>query len=174
MNGVIVLNADYTFINFCNWKRALILVEQGKAEVLKASEKIVHNFEKTFSFAIPYIIKLVKMIRKVYKRRVPFNKSNVFVRDDYTCQYCGKKLKNPELEHIVPKSRGGKSTFSNCVAACKECNRSKGDRLPSESGFYLKRQPTQPTIHEFLKKKMEQITGVSDILDELFREYTTE
>lgn len=172
MTDVIVLNANYEFLNFTNWKRALVLVESGKAEILKASKKVVKNISGKFTFAIPYVIRLVKLIRMVYKRRVPWSKRNVFVRDNNTCQYCGKEdLKRPELEHVVPKSKGGKNNFENCVTACKECNRAKGDRTPAEAGMYLKKQPVQPTINEFLMNKLKNKTGGKDILDELFNEY---
>lgn len=168
MDNVIVLNSNYQFLNFCSWKRALTLVNAGKAKVLKESEKIVKNITGTFTFKIPYVILLVKMIRQIFKRRVPWSKRNVFLRDGFTCQYCGKKnLKSPELEHIVPKSKGGKNTFENCVCACKECNRFKGDRLPSEAGIFLKKQPKQPTISEFLMAKLEQ-SNAKNVLDDLF------
>ena len=169
---VIVLNADYQFLNFCNWKRALALVNSGKAEVLKASEKVIKNFAGTFTFAIPYVIKLVKLVRMVYKRRVPWSKRNVFIRDNNTCQYCGKEnLKRPELEHVIPKSKGGKNTFENCVTACKECNRAKGDRTPSEAGMYLKKQPVQPTINEFLMNKLKNSKNGKAVIEDLFKEY---
>src|SRR6056297_3021799 len=160
MKSVIVLNADYQFLNFCSWKRALILVESGRAEILKASKKIIKNFENTFTFAIPYVIKLVKMVRSVFKKKVPWSKKNVFIRDNNTCQYCGKKnIKNPELEHIIPKSKGGKNSFENCVCSCSECNRKKGNRTPSEAGMFLKKQPVQPTINEFLMNKIKNKEG---------------
>lgn len=166
---VIVLNADYQFLNFCNWKRALSLVNAGKAEVLKASNKVIKNFTGTFTFAIPYVIKLVKLVRAVYRRRVPWSKRNVFIRDNNTCQYCGKEnLKRPELEHVIPKSKGGKSSFENCVTACKECNRTKGDRTPSEAKMYLKKQPKMPTINEFLQMKLKSHNNVKDLIDEIF------
>lgn len=175
MSRVVVLNADYTFLNFCDWKRALILIDQGKAEVLKETDRIVRNYENTFSFSIPYIIKLVKLIRQVYKRRVPWSKQNVFIRDDNTCQYCGMYLKDSgnqmELEHVIPRSQGGKSSFDNCVTACMPCNRKKGSRTPKEANMFLKTQPCQPTINEFLRKKLKQVDGIQELLDDLFNEY---
>jgi len=168
---VIVLNADYQFLNFCNWKRALALVNSGKAEIVKASEKIIKNFTGTFTFTIPYVIKLVKLIRLIYKRRVPWSKKNIFIRDNNTCQYCGKEnLKHPELEHVVPKSKGGKNSFENCVTACKKCNRIKGDRTPAEAKMYLKKQPKIPTINEFLQMKLKN-SDHGNVVDELFKEF---
>lgn len=172
MERVIVLNSNFEFLNFCSWKRALALVEKGKAEVVKESKKVVKNVTGAFSFAIPYVIKLVKMVRAVYKRRVPWSKKNVFIRDNYICQYCGKEnLKHPELEHVVPKSKGGKNSFENCVTACKDCNRFKGDRLPSEANMYLKKQPVKPTINEFLMSKMNNHQDAKGVIRDLFSEY---
>lgn len=172
MKNVIVLNADYQFLNFCSWKRALVLVESGKAEVLKASEKVVKTFSGAFTFAVPYVIKLVKMVRAIYKRKVPWSKTNVFIRDGYTCQYCGKEgLKNPELEHIIPRSQGGKNTFENCVCSCKECNRKKGSRTPSQANMFLIKQPVSPTINEFLMKKIQDRAGAKEILESVFKDF---
>ncbi len=169
MKQVIVLNADYTFLNTCTWKRALVLVETGKAKILKASKKVVKNISGTFTFAIPYVILLTKLVRSVFKRKVPWSKRNVFIRDEFQCQYCGKEnLKNPELEHVIPKSKGGKNTFENCVCTCKECNRKKGDKLPSEVGVFLKRQPSKPTISEFMRIKLKKINGAEEIIKEVF------
>lgn len=170
MKNVIVLNADYQFLNFTNWKRALVLVESGRAEILKASKKIMKNFSGSFTFSIPYVIRLVKMVRSIFKRKVPWSKRNIFIRDNNTCQYCGKKdLKTPELEHVIPKSKGGKNSFENCVCACKKCNRAKGDRTPSEAGMYLKRQPVQPTINEFLINKIKSAGGAKEIVDDVLK-----
>ena len=170
MERTIVLNSNYEFLSFCNWKRALNLVNSGKAEVVKPSNRIIKNFSGTYEFAIPYIIKLVKLIRAVYKRKIPWSKKNVFIRDLYTCQYCGVKVSKPELEHVIPKSRGGKNSFENCVTSCTECNRKKGDKLPSEVGMFLKCQPSAPTINEYLLK-IGKINNIQTILEELFNSF---
>lgn len=173
MSEVIVLNADYQFLNFCSWKRALVLVETGKAKILKASEKVIKNFSGTFTFAIPYVILLTKMVRSVFKRKVPWSKRNVFIRDNYQCQYCGRtNLKKPELEHVIPKSKGGKNIFENCVCACKECNRKKGNRLPSEANMFLLKQPKMPTIHEFMLQKLKSHSSAKEIINELLEGMT--
>lgn len=172
MEKVIVLNSNYEFLNFCDWKRALILVNAGKAEILKESDKTVKNYSGSFKFVVPYVIKLLKLVRSVYKRKVPWGKRNVFIRDNYTCQYCGTTdLKNPDLEHVVPKSRGGKNTFENCVTACRPCNRKKADKLPSEVGMFLLKKPVQPTINEFLINKIKHDLKSKDIIDSLFKDF---
>jgi len=169
MSEVIVLNGNFEFLNFCSWKRALVLVETGKAKILKASKKIVKNFDGTFTFAIPYVILLTKMVRSIFKRKVPWSKKNVFIRDKYQCQYCGKEnLKKPELEHVLPKSKGGKTNFENCVCACEECNRKKGDKSCSEVNMYLLKQPKMPTIHEFMIQKLNSNPKIKDLLEEIY------
>ncbi len=106
------------------------------------------------------------IVRMIYKNKVPFSKRNVLVRDSFTCMYCGASGKiKLDVEHIIPSSRGGKTTFDNCVASCKPCNSNKGSRTPSEAKMYLKRQPYTPTISEFIRMKMKQLK-----LDELLKE----
>ncbi len=165
MKNCIVLNADYTFLNTINWQRAICLMVKGKVEVLKYTDKIVCNAEKTIKIKIPAVIKLIKIIRSLYKNRVPFSKRNVMVRDGLACNYCGDNTALT-IDHILPVSRGGKSNFENCVAACKKCNSRKGDRTPSEAKMYLKKQPYAPTISEFIRMRMEKL-GIMDLLKEL-------
>jgi 5-methylcytosine-specific restriction endonuclease McrA len=165
MMSCIVLNADYTFLNTVNWQRAVCLVVKGKVEVLKYTDKVINNAEHTISMKIPAVIKLIKIIRSLYRNRVPFSKRNVMVRDGFVCAYCGDD-RTLTIDHVLPVSRGGKSTFENCVAACKECNSTKGDRTPSEAKMYLKKQPYAPTISEFIRMRMEKL-GIMDLLKEL-------
>ena len=165
MTSCIVLNADYTFLNTINWKRAICLVIKGKVEVLKYTDKMITNAEKTIEMKIPAVIKLIKIIRSLYRNRVPFSKRNVMVRDGFACVYCGDE-NALTIDHVLPVSRGGKSQFENCVAACKECNSIKGDRTPSEAKMYLKKQPHAPTISEFINMRMEKL-GIMDLLRDL-------
>ena len=90
MERTIVLNGDYSFLNTVSWKRGLILVLSGKTEVIKNSDITIKNSSGTV-IAIPLIIKLIKVIRMIYKNRVPYSKKNVMIRDNYTCVYCGEK-----------------------------------------------------------------------------------
>jgi 5-methylcytosine-specific restriction endonuclease McrA len=161
----VLLNGDYTFLSIVHWKRALCLLYKGKTEVLKYSDKVIKGFGDVV-IKIPLVMKLVKVIRMIYRNRVPFSKRNVFVRDRFTCQYCGAIKVPLTIDHINPVSRGGKSTFENCVTACKPCNAKKANRLPSESGVFLRKQPHAPTISEFLMMKMEQL-GVDKVVQEL-------
>ena len=175
MSGdVIVLNGDWSFLGFISWKRAFTLAFKNKAEILKDSSRMVVTCEGTFK--VPSIIRLIKTIRVLYKKEIPFSKKNVFVRDNYTCQYCGKKLTQskvndlyikPTLDHVIPQARGGKSTWENCVCACMDCNSRKSDKTLSEAGLYLKVKPWKPTISEFLRIKMQNI-NVQERLNDLW------
>lgn len=163
MTNCILLNGDYTYLSTISWKKALKLIVKHKAEVLKYSSQVVRSAEKVI-MKIPAVLKLLKIIRIIYKSRIPFSKKNVMIRDNYTCQYCGSK-KELTIDHVIPVSRGGKSNFENCVTACKSCNTKKGGRLPSEANMYLKKKPITPTIAEFTRAKAFK-SGVYRLLEE--------
>ncbi len=147
---VVVLNYTYEFLGFISWKRAINLVLAKKVEVIEDSDKIVRS--QKLALFIPKVVRLLKFIRRIYREKIPFSRKNIFIRDNYTCQYCGKQeRKRLTIDHVIPVSRGGKDTWENTVACCPECNLKKGKRLPSEVGMKLKRKPFQPTIREFLK-----------------------
>ncbi|MFW9871748.1 MAG: HNH endonuclease [Candidatus Thorarchaeota archaeon] len=164
MTRCIVLNGDYTYLNTVSWRRAILLVMKGKSEVLKYTNKCL-NCAGGKQIKIPLIIKLIKVIRMIYKNKVPFSKRNVMVRDGYKCMYCGSN-KHLTIDHIIPRAKGGKSSFENCATACKPCNNKKGSRLPSEAQMYLRRQAYAPTISEFLRLKMKKL-GADKYLKEM-------
>jgi 5-methylcytosine-specific restriction endonuclease McrA len=151
MYSVILLNADWSPLGIINWKKAVKLMVKGKVEVIKASTKIITNFEKTIEITIPEIIRLVKFIRALWKIRVPFNKRNVLVRDNFTCAYCGKKMNSGlSIDHVLPKSKGGESTFDNTVACCVKCNNVKDNKDCQTAKMYPRVKPYIPTINQFL------------------------
>lgn len=164
MTHCILLNADYSFLNMISWKRAMCLLAKEKVQVLSYSEKIIKGAEGMI-FRAPAVMRLIKLIRTIYRSRVPFSKRNIMIRDGFSCAYCGAGRGMLTVDHIVPRARGGGSTFENCVACCRPCNNIKGCRTPSEAGMYLKKQPYQPTIAEFLKMKFRKI-GITAILRE--------
>jgi len=164
MQNCIVLNGDYTYLNTVNWQKAIKLIVKGKATVLKYTETVIKTAENVI-VKIPAVMKLIKIIRTIYRTKVPFSKKNIMIRDDFTCQYCGKG-KELTIDHVIPVSRGGKSTFENCVTACKYCNNTKSNKLPSEIHMYLKKKPTSPTISEFTRIRSIK-TGVYDLLKDL-------
>ena len=169
MNSVLVLNADYQPLNFVSIQRAMCLIAKEKVEVVKsAAQKILNSEGK--EYPVPSIIRLIKLIRTVYKTGVPFSRRNLAVRDRYTCQYCGKKVtKHYTLDHIFPKSRGGKTTWENSVLSCRDCNTKKDNRTPKEANMSLlsNARPHKPTIQEFINLKMET-TKLDQIFKDLF------
>ncbi len=165
MNQCILLNADYTYLNVVDWKRAMCLMIKGKVQVLKHSARIVRTAEGII-IKVPAVMKLIKLIRALYINRVPFSKKNILVRDGFKCAYCGAERQRLTIDHIIPKSKGGKANFENCVSSCKPCNNKKGDRTPREAQMFLKVKAYQPTISEFLRLKVKKL-GINDILRDM-------
>lgn len=145
MNGVLVLNASYEPLNVVSVRRAIVLLLKEKAELLEAAEAQIRA--ERIAFQRPLVIRLVMYV-KIPRRllTLPLTRRNILKRDNYTCQYCGRRPENSELtlDHIVPRSRGGGHTWENLVAACAPCNRRKGDNLPGEIGMPLQRNPYKP------------------------------
>jgi len=165
MSHCVLLNADYSFLNVIEWKRAMCMVAKGKVQVLHYSNQMIRCAEGVV-FKLPAVLKLIKLIRIVYRSRVPFSKRNVFIRDGFRCAYCGGERVKLTIDHIIPKSRGGGTTFENCVASCRPCNTRKGGRTPSEAKMYLKVKAYQPTISEFLRMKAVKL-GINHLLRDL-------
>ncbi len=165
MSGTcVVLNGDFSYLCTVSWKRAIKLVLSEKVKVLKYSDMAVRC--AATAFKVPAVVALIRIVRMVYKNRVPFSKKNVLIRDEHKCVYCGKKARVLTIDHVVPRSRNGKTDFDNCVACCKPCNDVKGARTPREAGLFLKRRPFQPTISEFLRLRLKS-SGVYQYLVEL-------
>jgi 5-methylcytosine-specific restriction endonuclease McrA len=164
MTQCILLNADYTFLNMVNWKRAMCLMAKDKVQVLRQSERVIRSGEGLV-IKVPAVMKLIKLIRTLYVNRVPFSKKNVIVRDGFKCAYCGNDKERLTIDHIIPKSRGGKTDFENCVSSCRPCNNKKGNKTPNEARMYLKVKAFQPTISEFLILKVKKL-GINHILKE--------
>lgn len=160
----VLLNGDYTFLCLVDWKRAMKLVFAGKVTILKYSDRVIRSVSG--AFRAPDILVLMKVVRSVYKSRVPFNRKNLLIRDRFTCVYCGKSGKNLTIDHVIPKSKGGKTDFDNCVACCQDCNNHKGSGTPREAGMRLSKRPYQPTISEFIRIRLEH-SGAYDLLVEV-------
>ena len=163
MENVIVLNADMSILGTTTFKRAINLIVKGRAEVLAEADELVHP-----TMYIPKVIRLLKAIRNLWKKEVPWSKGSVHIRDRYVCQYCGEHLpkKQATIDHVMPVAKGGKNKWTNTVCACKPCNNKKEDFLASEVHMSLLRRPYQPTIMEFILLKIEQ-DGLAGILQEL-------
>jgi 5-methylcytosine-specific restriction endonuclease McrA len=138
MSKVLVLNASYEPLNLTSWRRAVILILKGKAEQLEYNEKLLYT-----ELPLPTVIRLRYYVRVPYKE-IPLTRRNILERDDHTCQYCAYRGDNLTLDHVVPRSRGGKESWDNLVAACVRCNVNKGNRTPEEAKMPLKNLPRRP------------------------------
>ncbi len=140
-SAVLVLNQNYEPLNICNVRRAIVLVFDGKAEVLESEPRAIHSATRTFP--TPSVIRMVYLIHKP-RPRVKLTRREVFIRDAYTCQYCGRQTGDLTIDHVVPKSRGGGHSWDNLVSACKSCNHRKGGKLLTEVRMALRKLPTEP------------------------------
>ena len=140
---VLVLNLNYVPVNVCTVRRAIVLVAKGKAELLE--QRSDEARVRTFSAALdaPSIIRLVYLVKRPFAPR-RLSKKEVFLRDHYTCQYCGKRSQHLTLDHVVPRRQHGPHTWDNVVAACGRCNLDKAGRTPEEANMKLRRIPTAP------------------------------
>lgn len=154
MAHVLLLNADWSPLQFISDIRALRLLLRGKAEVISVDDAPSMWNESyasvSTSLQVPATIRLhfrVNVTPSVSR----FRKRILYNRDDWSCQYCSKKLGwgNITVDHVIPKCRGGKTTWKNCVVCCKICNRKKGARLPNEANMQLLKQPCEPRIVHF-------------------------
>ncbi|MEK6765329.1 MAG: HNH endonuclease [Planctomycetota bacterium] len=181
-SSVLVLNKFFAAVHIVNAKRAFTLLFKESAEVVSIDNGQYNSYNftswvdvsafkancefrdedqyesiRTFSIEIrvPKIIRLV-VYDKLPKTRVKFNRKNIFARDKNICQYCGKRFPTSELslDHIVPRTQGGKSNWKNIVCACTDCNKHKGGRRPAEAGMKLIRKPVQPSHCPIIQLKL--------------------
>ena len=145
---VLILNQDYTPFTISSVARAFLLVYLKKAEMVSAVEDCALRTVSTF-YPMPSVIRLNKYVHMPY-RGVMLTRQNVFKRDGYSCQYCGTS-KDLTIDHIIPRSKRGRSTWKNLVTACKRCNSKKGDFTLEESGMLLKSKPYKPSYILFLR-----------------------
>ena len=139
---VLVLNQNYEPLNICRVRRAIPLLYQGKAEMLENGLGYINTI--SVHFAIPSVIRMAYLIRRPRLQR-RLTRFEIFSRDQYSCQYCGKESQQLTLDHVVPRHQGGGHSWENVVAACVPCNRRKAGRTPKQAGMKLSRQPGRPT-----------------------------
>jgi 5-methylcytosine-specific restriction endonuclease McrA len=146
---VLVLNATYEPINVCSVRRAVVLLLKDKAEVVERGAWELHS--ERSSITRPIVIRLVSYVhvpRDMHRRKI--TRRAVFARDGWACQYCGSRS-NLTVDHVVPRSKGGSSSWENIVASCAPCNRRKGDRLPRQAGMHPRRTPRAPHAEIFIQ-----------------------
>jgi 5-methylcytosine-specific restriction endonuclease McrA len=138
---VLILNVNFEPLHVTNTKRALSLIFSGKAEIVLNGRGMIRS--STAEFEAPSVIKLGYMVRRPHPR-VALSKREVLRRDEFTCQYCGRKMHFLTIDHVVPRRQGGGHSWQNLVAACAQCNRRKGGKRPEEANMFLKRPPFEP------------------------------
>ena len=138
---VLVLNQSYAPLNICRVRRAIMLIYQGKAEMLENGSGFIHSVNDTF--AVPSVIRLAHMIKRPWRER-KLTRLEIFNRDHYTCQYCEKETHQLTLDHVIPKHQGGEHTWENVVSACINCNLRKAGRTPQQARMNLIHVPSPP------------------------------
>ena len=158
-NPVLVLNASYEPINICAARRAIVLVLKGLAHPEEMSPETLHAARRQFQ--VPSVIRLLEYRRIPHQSRA-LSRKNILMRDRYTCQYCHRTLSAHELtlDHVLPRSRNGASSWENLVACCNPCNNRKGNRTPDEAGMRLARQPKPFSLHT--SRHLMRLLGKSD------------
>lgn len=141
MTHTLVLNATYEPLGVVPARRALVLVLAAKAVMVADSGATVHSSRCTLE--VPSVIRLVRYVRVPHRAQVPLTRRAIFARDHGRCAYCGGAATS--VDHVVPRSRGGRHVWDNVVAACARCNRLKADRSVAELGWRLRSVPRQPT-----------------------------
>ena len=144
----LVLNADYRPLSYFplslwSWQDAIKAVFLERVNILEEYERVVHS--PSFQMKLPSVVSLKTYIKPA--RNPAFTRFNVFLRDRFECQYCGDG-NDLTFDHVIPRSRGGRTTWDNVVTACAPCNLLKGGRLASQSGMHPKNRPHRPTVNE--------------------------
>lgn len=155
MDGhVLLLNQDYSALTLCSVQRAVVLILLDKVDLVEA---LPGEFVRSPSRRVPWpsIIRLRRYASIPYKR-VMLSRRNVLQRDGHSCQYCGSGSQLT-VDHVRPKSRGGRDTWENLVAACVRCNNRKGNRTPEEANMPLERRPFRPSYVMFIRDRVGQL-----------------
>ena len=158
MEHINVLKLDSAFkpIEIIPWEEAFLLTWLNKAWAVEYTDKWVSSAKQKFQ--IPSVIVLFKYIDQKFFT-LPCTRKNILVRDENRCQYCAKVFRDVELtiDHVIPKSKGGKSRWDNVVTACKPCNQQKRDFLLEKSPVSLIRRPSRPSYRSIIKKRGDKV-----------------
>ncbi|RMF62368.1 MAG: HNH endonuclease [Calditrichaeota bacterium] len=146
---VLVLNASYEPIHICGVKRAVVLIFKGLATSEQNTPRVLRS--PSVVIPVPAVIRLLHYVKIPYRKKA-YSKRHIYLRDNYTCQYCGKTGLPHELtlDHILPQSRGGKSVWENLVTCCRSCNAKKGDRTPREANMTVMNKPRPLSSYFYL------------------------
>ena len=160
MNHVLVLNATYEPLNVVSLRRAVVLLLKEKAQVVEAADAWLRS--ERMALPLPLVIRLVYYVRIPRRFSLPVSRRTVLARDHYTCQYCRAQPGKAQLtiDHVLPRSRGGETTWENIVTACGHCNRRKCNRTPEEARMPLRRSPRRP---RYLALTLLEGTGAHEV-----------
>lgn len=146
---VLVLNQDYQAISLCSAERAFVLIFLQKAEMVSDHKSLLlRSVGATYPY--PSIIRLQRYIQLPFKR-VSLSRTNVFKRDGFKCVYCSKN-ENLTVDHVIPRSKGGRDSWHNLVTACQRCNTEKGDRTPEQAEMQMSHKPFRPSFIMYLRE----------------------
>jgi 5-methylcytosine-specific restriction endonuclease McrA len=147
---VLILDMNYRPVGFASWQDAVKNIWKDRAVVIKEDEdgKMLHS--PSFEMGMPRVIRVRNAWVKRRKTSVPFSRRNLYVRDSGECQYCGRHLKLDEytLDHVVPRSQGGISSWANMVLSCMRCNKRKAGQTPEQAGMPLLQRPIVPKVDD--------------------------
>ena len=139
----LLLNSTFEPLKVVSWRKAVVMVLLEKVEVVEEYDRMIRGI--SFTVRLPAVIRLNRYIKKrsfIFK----FSRQNLYIRDGGRCQYCGSPFSHNELtyDHVIPRSKGGETEWTNVVTCCVRCNFKKGGRTPEEAGMYLIRKPKAP------------------------------
>ena len=156
MKRALLLDRNYMALSIVPWRKAIKLMVKGKAEAVQGSDTVKQVTYARDTFEVPSIIRLVNGIPwRAHIGRIKFSRRNLIIRDSHQCQYCGRRVsKTGTIDHVIPKSRGGKTDFANCVLSCGECNNYKANKTPEEAGMRLMKPPKKPTFMSLYKHQL--------------------
>lgn len=143
MQSVLLLNASYEPLKVISWQRAVTMVFMGKVEIVDEYDHHIRSV--SIIIKAPAVVRLLQFV-KIGRKSPPLCRTNILARDNFECQYCGKVLMSKEatLDHVVPRSQKGKTSWENIVCCCPPCNRRKGGRTPAEAKMLLRKKPVKP------------------------------
>jgi len=180
-SNVLALNRGYLAIHVVSARRAFCLLCKGLAEVISIEDDSYYSYDfsswrevselkiqldevqesEEWIQAVNFLIQVPRVIRLLHYDRIPrnsvkFSRRNIFLRDEHRCQYCARQFGTPQLslDHVLPRSRGGKTTWENIVCACRKCNIRKGGRTPREAGMHLHNEPKKPKRNPVLSHQI--------------------
>ncbi|MBU0985044.1 MAG: HNH endonuclease [candidate division Zixibacteria bacterium] len=147
---VLMLNQNYEPLTICSARRAIVLLFQGKAEMIETADGLKLR-TVTQAYSLPSVVRLWQY-RRVPHKKILLSRKNIIVRDNHQCQYCGITKGEMTIDHVIPKRLNGADTWENMVCACVRCNNRKSDHTPEQAGMKLLKKPKRPSHITFIQR----------------------